>query len=52
MNEISVKKSEICYQTRLIHICTNKPLHGALLKVVHAHKSYQECIAANLTQLA
>jgi len=34
MSEISVKMSETCYQTRLVHICVSKLLDGALLVIV------------------
>jgi len=34
MSEISLKMSEICYQTRLVHIYTSKLLDGALLVII------------------
>jgi len=34
MSENLVKMSEICYQTRLVHIYTTKLLDGALLVII------------------
>jgi len=34
MSEISVKMSETCYRTRLVHICASKLLDGALLVII------------------
>ena len=31
VSEVTVKMSEICYQIRLVYICTSKPLDEALL---------------------